>query len=306
MNPYPHPMALRQALSARAKTLARALGVVDSGELVRRFYLSRLLARVFVDDPEGWLLKGGQALLVRYSRARHSKDLDLLYRHPLSGDLGEASEALARAATRDLGDHLRFELCSTGSQDQGRPSRNVRFQAYLGTKKVDVVSVDLVADLEPVGTPITRRLAAPFDIELDTVWPEVRLYPMVDHIADKVCALYEHHAHGVSSRYKDLVDLVVIALRESVDGRLLHGAIRREVVRRRGIGTRIRLPERFAVPDPASWADGYRAEASSVIGLDGHRELWQAEELVDRFVTPLLGTAAPCRWDPEESTWHRS
>lgn len=41
-------------------------------------------------------------------------------------------------------------------------------------------------------------------------------YPLVDHIADKVTAWLEAHARSdgavsVSSRYKDLVDLVLIA-----------------------------------------------------------------------------------------------
>ncbi|RCW43320.1 nucleotidyltransferase AbiEii toxin of type IV toxin-antitoxin system [Halopolyspora algeriensis] len=73
------PVQLHQAVSTRARRHGKAINV-DGGEIQRRWYLERLLARVFTHDPHGWLLKGGLALLVRYSQARHSRDLDLLHR----------------------------------------------------------------------------------------------------------------------------------------------------------------------------------------------------------------------------------
>jgi hypothetical protein len=41
-------------------------------DLMRIFYFNRLAARVFTHDPDGWLIKGGQALLVRYRGAARS------------------------------------------------------------------------------------------------------------------------------------------------------------------------------------------------------------------------------------------
>jgi hypothetical protein len=67
---YNTPQALRQALAACASKAARGTDA-SSGELITRFYLDRLLARIFHANPDAWLLKGGQALLVRYPDARH-------------------------------------------------------------------------------------------------------------------------------------------------------------------------------------------------------------------------------------------
>lgn len=48
--------------------------------------------------------------------------------------------------------------------------------------------------------------------------PSMLVYPLVDQVADKLAAMYEVHARGhASSRYRDLIDLVLITL----DGRVL-------------------------------------------------------------------------------------
>lgn len=72
------------------------------------FYFNRLAARVFTKDPDGWLIKGGQALLVRYrGAARLSQDIDL---QSTSLDLGpdEVRRLVIEAAALDLGDFLRY------------------------------------------------------------------------------------------------------------------------------------------------------------------------------------------------------
>lgn len=301
MSRYGSPQDLQRAVADRSRRQALELGV-SSGELVSRFYLQRLLARVFLDDPEGWLLKGGQALLVRYQGARHSRDLDLLYRDDGRG-LDEALTALRRAAETDLRDHVRFEFVDAADQLQGRPSRKVRFAALIGLKKMTTVSVDLVTGLAPLGEPVARPLPPPLDIELDEQ-VQVRLYPLTDHVADKVCAMYERHGGRPSSRVKDLVDLVVIALREEVDGRGTQHAIRYEFTRRQRSGTDISLPAAFEVPEPLSWTSGYRREARTVAGLEQYRTLEQASTLADLFVSPLLTETTPGRWRPSTLSWN--
>ena len=265
--PYPSPPALMRAVADRARKQAPVLGT-SVGELTNRFYIQRLMARVFLDDPEGWLLKGGQALLVRHQGARHSRDLDLLYRAP-ERDLNEAVAVLRRAAEVDLGDFVRFEFHDTQEQIEGRHSRKVRFNVLMGRKNLNsTVSVDLVAGLAPLGDPVIRPLQSPLGIELDEP-VQIRLYPVTDHVADKVCAMYETHAGGTpSSRVKDLVDLIVIALSEEVDGNAAQQALRFEFQRRRKSGTNITLPAAFVVPDRRSWSGGYREGARTVIGLE--------------------------------------
>lgn len=95
------------------------------------------------------------------------------------------------------------------------------------------------------------------------------LYPVVDHVADKVCAMYEKHGadHATAStRYRDLVDLLLIAQSERLDGRQLHLALRTEVARRVACGTVLEFPATFTIPGP-DWASGYRVAAAKVTGL---------------------------------------
>lgn len=300
-NPYKSPPALQKAIADRARK--QASSHVSSSELTNRFYIQRLMARVFLDDSEGWLLKGGQALLVRHRGARHSRDLDLLYRD-CSG-LDEALTALRHAAQQDLGDFIHFEFRDAQDRIEGRPSRKVRFDVQVGRKKINsTVSVDLVTGLAPLGDPVVQPLQAPLDIDLDEK-VLVQLYPLNDHIADKICAMYETHSDGKpSSRVKDLVDLIVIALNEEVDGHTTQQATRFEFERRRNSGADIMLPASFVVPEPRSWSSGYRKEARTVAGLEQYRALEQARPLADRFVSPLLAESTPGHWQPTALTWN--
>ncbi|MEU3191184.1 nucleotidyl transferase AbiEii/AbiGii toxin family protein [Streptomyces sp. NPDC006992] len=105
--PYATPAAFNAALKAPAQKTARANGM-PMNQLMDVFYFSRLAARVFTADPDGWLIKGGQALLVRYAgAARLSRDIDLQCASPET-TVAEAAARLIAAAQRDLGDHLRF------------------------------------------------------------------------------------------------------------------------------------------------------------------------------------------------------
>jgi hypothetical protein len=85
-----------------------------------------------------------------------------------------------------------------------------------------------------------------------------RAYPLVDHVADKVCAIFERHGatEALSTRYKDLVDLVAIVLAASVEAEAQIAALQSEAERRR-----LPLPECFTVPERGLWEPGYAAAA---------------------------------------------
>lgn len=101
-----------------------------------------------------------------------------------------------------------------------------------------IVSVDLVAGHVPFGVPQRHRLQPPFPIDLPPgAWPAAHLFPRTDHVADKIAALYERHGPGASSRYKDLTDLVILALAPDtdLDGPTRHQALHFEVRLRLGL-----------------------------------------------------------------------
>lgn len=293
------------SLKCRAANSSQLTGV-PTGELIERYYHRRLLARVFHSDRNGWVLKGGQALLVRWPKARYSADVDLL-RVGEEATVDSAVEALLRAASIELDDHLRFDHHDTSRETAAnRPSRKVRFKVMFGLRQLSTVSVDVVAaELHPVGRLTVEQLAAPFVID-SSPWPEIRMWPLEDHAADKIAAMYERHRERLvpSTRFKDLVDLVLIACNSRLDGATTHQALHAEVRQRTAAGTHLVLPAEFTVPDP-SWTAGYRAEAAKTKELSvEHRTLEGVTPLADAFVSPLLQERAPNgTWRLDHMRW---
>lgn len=304
-DPPVSPRAFTDSLKARATNTSRTTGIAVP-ELLATYYHRRLLARIFHADGDGWVLKGGQALLVRWPKVRYSTDVDLLR----TGDdptLDDAVAALLEAAATPLDDHLRFDHHDTSRESAAnRPSRKVRFKVMHGLRQLSTVSVDVVAGGKtPVGDIATHRLAAPFSVD-STPWPMVRMWPLEDHVADKIAAMYERHGPGLhpSTRFKDLVDIALIAVNSTMDGGATHVALHNEVRRRTAAGTHLVLPDAFTVPDPV-WTAGYRAEAAKAREMpDDCRTLAGVTPLADAFVSPLLREhPPPGRWDIGTRGW---
>jgi Nucleotidyl transferase AbiEii toxin, Type IV TA system len=104
--------AFRTALETRLNERARRDGV-DLHRLRRQVAFDRLLARMF--DPsqpvrDGWVLKGGYAVEMRFHMARSTNDLDLTVKSG-QGRAGESislRERLQLAASIELPDFFTF------------------------------------------------------------------------------------------------------------------------------------------------------------------------------------------------------
>jgi hypothetical protein len=66
---------------------------------------------------------------------------------------------------------------------------------------------------------------------------------LVDHVADKVCAIFERHNGNPSTRFKDLIDLVAISRRATMNADLQKRALVTEAARRN-----LELPAAFEFP----------------------------------------------------------
>lgn len=298
---YATPGALDNALKHYAKAQARNSG--EAGVLRRAFFFQRLAARVFVADPVGWMIKGGQALLLRYSTdARLSKDIDL-QRTDSAASIEEAVDALCQAAAVDLGDHLTFVPTRLSPHGDEIGGAKQTFEVRLGNRRPDTIHVDLVVGRTPTAAPQMTRLEPAFPMPWPDDWPEVRLYPVVDHVADKVCAMYERRGSDLpSSRFRDLADLLLISQRETIDGRQAQHALCTEAARRAVAGVRLVLPGAFEIPH-ASWRAGYASVARDVSGLDGCATWPTAQAAAEVFLTPLLGPDLTGSWDPVRRRW---
>jgi hypothetical protein len=299
------PGGYKASIKSRAKNAAAGSPGVTAGELTDLYYHRRLLARVFHHDPARWVLKGGQALLVRWPAARYSTDIDLLGDQDTTDD---AVAALIEAAAIVLDDHIRFEHRRTTDQTHvDRPTRTVYFRPMFGMAplgrdvKVDVV----VSGHQPRGDVVDEPLTPPIDAGGE-VWPTARMFPLEDHVAEKICAMYEKYraAGNTSTRYKDLVDLVLIALKSPLEGALMHATLLDEVGRRRARGMVLELPSAFAVPDN-SWNVGYGKNAKTVRELPAElHTLAGVRPLTNAFLTPLLQPQPPIgTWHPHTRTW---
>lgn len=287
--PYGSWKGIDQASKDVAKQRHRAgeAGSLTLNDQLLQMRFDRLLCRVFVDGHASrWMLKGGTALLARIPDSRRTQDLDLA---PSDAALDDAIADLRERARQDLGDHITFEIATvkgTGVTDHQpyRDAQTVTFDCFDGTKKLGQVKVDVVAAPAPIGDvdlvePSTR-------IDLPRPLPTVpwRLYPLVDQVADKVCAtMATGYGDGSrrSTRVKDLADLVAIATTQKLDLRQLQLAIATERRRRR-----LDPFDRLDVPD--GWAHGYARLAAETKTLREYPTIDDALALVDDFVTPAL------------------
>jgi hypothetical protein len=278
----------------------RADGEVTTANLQRQFVYDRFLARVFSVSGEDWVLKGGGALLVRVRSARHSQDLDLFRR---TGTIKLAIAELQAAAAIDLADHFRFEvgvkeLLTDRPGQPGTELAVLHVDAYAGVKRVAEFTVDVVVG--SIVTAAVERKAPDALVEIAGLRsPDYLLYPMVDHIADKVCATFEVHPPDgrPSSRDRDLVDLVVIARTQVVPASQLRIAIEAERLNRS-------LPPIRAYATPPGWRATYARLARGVAECREHRTYDRAVSLVQTFLDPVLqGSVTTDRWDPRLQAW---
>ncbi|GLY31537.1 nucleotidyl transferase AbiEii/AbiGii toxin family protein [Kineosporia sp. NBRC 101731] len=295
---YRDGAAMWRAVTDKAKSTSRATSI-PSQELMRRFVYDRFLARVFADPHEPWVLKGGTAVLARVNDARHSKDVDLLRR---LGDIDEALAALRRACALDLSDHFRFAIgpIQSGGGATQQPhvtGSRVQITAFCGVARRDSFGVDQVAGSLMTASPELRVAETPLQIS-GLVPPTLHLYPVVDHVADKLCATEAIYGSGnTSSRVRDLVDLVVFARTQKVLGEDLYVAIKAERAHRE-------LPhkDQLIIPDP--WRATYLPLARRTPRCSNHQNFDSACELVATFLEPAMtGEARTKVWEPAISEW---
>ena len=127
--------------------------------------------------------------------------------------------------------------------------------------------------------------------------PIVRVYPLVDHIADKLCATQARYGEYSSSRVKDLVDLVVFARTSSLDGTDLMRAVNSEWAHRC-------LPGAPFFAPPPEWATRYPPQARKTPACGHVTQYPAAVALIETLLSPVFdGTAGGQQWHPQAGSW---
>jgi hypothetical protein len=274
----------------RTKSLNEGVPLVRLRKIVA---FDRFLARLLLQQPNEWVLKGGFALQLRLGeRARTTKDIDLM---ALSHQQ-DIRESLRNAGNLDLGDWFQIEV-APGTWRLPGDFGGMRFhlQARLDGRRFENFRLDigvgdpLVAPVEYLKTPALMEFA---DIQ-PTIVP---CYPVVQQIAEKVHALTRAHPSGESTRVKDLVDILLMAEMGEIDAVNLILALEATFGARQTHALPAGLPD-----PPRDWPRPFRSMADEV-GL-GYTALDEANEAVQRFLDPILGRKAKGSWDPGRWSW---
>jgi hypothetical protein len=182
---YTTASAFRVALEQRLATISQqtAVPLVRLRKLV---VFDRLMARLMIVAPSGWVLKGAVALNFRMeSRFRTTKDLDLC-----RYDNEEAATAdFLEVQAVDLDDYFTFIIERTGKLDTTVENAAVRYHvaAQLAGRLFDDVTVDIgFADTVATVTEIVRGLDLLSFADIPPI--EVPTLSLEQHVAEKVHA----------------------------------------------------------------------------------------------------------------------
>jgi hypothetical protein len=293
---YASPAAFRTALETRLLAHSRATGL-SLDRLRKQIVFERLLARLLVAAPNGWVLKGGFALDLRLgAKARSTKDIDLARRD----DADHATADLLAAQATNLEDYFVFTVERTHELDDATEGAAVRYRvtASLAGRRFEHVIVDIgFSDPLPEEPDLLPGLDLLSFAGVES--PRVPTIRLEQHVAEKVHALTR--AYGLtrrqSTRVKDLVDLILLSTCESFKGDHLHQALRTTFEMR---GTHP-MPAALPTP-PAAWRSPY-AKLANDLGIDP--DLVTAHALAAAFLDPVLGGAISddAYWDLAGRAW---
>lgn len=291
-----------RALEMAVKEAARK-SPMDTSAAIEGFYFHRLLVRIFDGGESPFVLKGGHGMLARTLDARRTRDIDIVTNDL---DIEAALQELRSLVSRDMDDFLSYEVAGYGpikTGDRYRDGYSVSVSVMFGGRSMYPVSIDLVADEVECGRPEYLTPADRLEIAGLPVC-DYPVYPVEAAVVDKLCGIMERHDGRPSSRVKDLVDLVLYATHEHIDGDELATRLREEAATRG-----IVLPAAFCLPD--EWTGTYeklygRLVSQTALG-ESFRSMGDAAEIVGRLFDPALtGACWGMRWNPETTSWERT
>ena len=262
--PYQTARAFRAALEDRLNQQARQEHL-DVIRLRRLVAFERLLARLFVGEEPAWLLKGGYACELRLAdKARSTKDLDLAIPAPSriapadATQLETIRERLQAEAERDLGDWFTFLIGAPMADLDAAPYGGSRLpvEARLDTRPFARFHLDVGLG-DAVITPAEWLEGR--DVLAFAAIPPARIavLPVAQQFAEKCHAYSLPRGEQVSSRVKDLVDVVLLLELGLPDPVLVRQALVATFARRQTHPLPRELP-----PPPEAWRTAFAALAA--------------------------------------------
>ena len=274
---YTTGRVFRQALETRLRKMEIDQGV-PLVRLRKQVVFERFLARLTSKQKNVWVLKGGLAMQLRLGiQARTTMDVDLFKARKSGGILS----ALRAAAVLDMEDYFQFEVSDSGDSAQDiYAGKRFHVTSLVDGRTFEEFVVDVGVD-DSLIEPLDCLAFAPVLSFAGIAPTEVPAYSVYQQIAEKLHALTRTYASGISTRVKDLVDILLLFTHESVDDKLLIKAIRIT------FETRGTHPIPDSLPDlPQSLSVEYGRIARE-LGLNGI-DFAYAQQSVRDFLAPAL------------------
>jgi hypothetical protein len=202
----------------------------------------------------------------------------------------------------DAGDHLTFAVDAVARSEDGQSAALLKITCYTGAIPFERFTIDLSTRTHIVADVDRIRPHPVLDLAEAIPLPPFSLYPLPDQIADKICAMYDRYGETgkPSTRYRDLVDLVIVTTSNELDAAPTLQALAGEAARRGCI-----LPSSIESPGP-EWPRSYPRTARDVSLAPEQRTLEGALATVGRCLDPILAGTATGRWDPAVGAWNPS
>ena len=261
---YTSALSFRTALETRLLQISQNERL-DINKLRKQFTFDRFLARLFsAKQSIPWALKGGHALQLRLSRARATRDVDLVLKELriLSENSSEREAALlallSEQTSQELGDYFEYQISGPIMELENAPLGGSRFliEARMDGRTFDRFHIDIAfGDLwiEPLDSVAPRAW-------LDFAGIDTQPFPVIpkeQHFAEKLHAYTRPMPEGViNSRSKDLVDMLLLIGTGELDASRLASIIN-ATFKRRGTHT----VSKDLDPPPDSWLVTYTSLA---------------------------------------------
>jgi predicted nucleotidyltransferase component of viral defense system len=260
---YPNAISFRQALESPLTQISKE-ATIDLQWIRKQVAFDRLLARIFFRATKPrWLLKGGYAMELRFSRlARATKDMDLSLPLTLSESKNEQilesiRDEIQDLANHDLGDWFVYDIQAPVKELDAAPYGGARYpvNVKLAQRKFTNFSLDVgigdVVIFEPEWIEDHNFLKF-----ADIPSVAVPLLPREQQFAEKIHAYTLPREGNLNSRTRDLVDLVLLIEQGTLNTVKLKKAIEATFKRRNTHA----VPFDLSSP-PENWAKPYEALA---------------------------------------------
>ena len=296
----------RQSLNAKIRQAAKQRQVHP--DLIRHQYVFALFFKLlFADDSLGWCLLGGNALLIRTAGGSFTKDVDLARPSQWASSDEVLRELEGALVPSDDPMEINFSVrrvfsgSFVDSFGYGSETLKAIIDAHLRGALYHHFEVDITTQRHVQGPVDYLQLEPVFSDESLENLPRIPLIPIENHLADKLCAMYELHGQTrtASTRYRDLADLVRIIKVLPLDAERIAQLFSHESQRRK-----ISLPQAVQSSSPL-WEQAFpRAAASYSDYPVDLRPLEASLLLVARCLNEILdGSRNSGSWNPTTQNW---